>query len=153
LYKCAMVWAQTPTAVQELQAAELPGYLQQHPKAFVLLTSPDPKCGYCIGADTFFEQAVQKVARPDWRYIRVQWAPWRAFPPEVVAMKVTAIPSRAAVLQGQIVGWADGQTKDIDVLSQGILAAKRGENWSAPSRSRPQPQIRAQAPPPTQPRE
>lgn len=148
---CALgvAWAQAPVVVQELQAAELPGYLQQYPKVMVLFTSPDPKCGYCVGADTFFEQAVQKVARPDWRYVRVQWTPWRAFPPEVEVLKVSGIPSRAAVVQGRVVGWAHGQTKDIDALSQGILAAKSGENWSAPS-NRPQPQARAQASPPAQ---
>lgn len=145
-------WVQATPVVQNISAAELPYYLASNPKVFVLFTSPDPKCGYCIGADTLFEQAVQKVSRPDWRYVCVQWAPWRAFPPEVVALKVSGIPSRAAVMQGQIVGWADGQTKDIDVLSQGILAAKRGENWSAP-RSRPQPQVKAQTSPPARARE
>jgi hypothetical protein len=130
-------WAQATPVVQDILPADLPSYLASNHKVMVLFTSPDPKCGYCVGADAGFEQAVQKLGRSDWRFVRVQWAPWRAFPPEVEGLKVSAIPSRAAVVQRRVVGWADGRVPDVDLLAQGLKAAMAGKNWSPPRAQRP----------------
>lgn len=138
-----VAWAQAPAEVIELPPVDLPAYLASNHKVMVLFTSTDLKCGYCVGADAGFEQAVQKLGRSDWRFVRVQWAPWRAFPPEVAELKVLSIPSRAAVVQGRVVGHADGRVSDVDQLVQGLKAAMGGENWSSSRAERPAPALAA----------
>lgn len=130
----AATWAQPTPMVPEVGASDLPAYLKSNAKVLVLFTSPDSKCGFCVGADKGFTQAVQKLssnnAGGDWRYITVQWQPWRDMPPQVQALGVSGVPSRGAFVQGKAVGWANGRETDIDHLTKGILAAQAGQKWS-----------------------
>jgi hypothetical protein len=129
-----MAWAQAGSAVPEIAAADLPAFLKANEKVMVLFTSPDRKCGFCVGADQGFLQAAQKLtsstAGAGWRYVTVQWQPWRKIPPQVQALGVGGVPSRGAFVQGKAVGWADGREINIDHLAEGLLAAQAGQKWS-----------------------
>ncbi len=140
LWTAGLAWAQTPSAVQELQSAELPDYLQRHPKVLVLFNSPDPKCGFCVGADVSYEQAVRQIAAPDWRFVKVQWTPWRDFPPEVLAQGLGGVPAHMAYVGGKLVGRAEGREKNVEHLRKGLVAAMSGEKWQPLAASRPRPQ-------------
>ena len=127
-------WAQAVPTVPEIAAADLPAFFKANEKVMVLFTSPDRKCGFCVGADRGFLQAAQKLtsskAEAGWRYVTVQWQPWREIPPQVQALGVGGVPSRGAFVQGRAVGWADGREINIDHLAQGLLAAQAGQKWS-----------------------
>jgi hypothetical protein len=121
--------------VPEIAASDLPAYLKANEKVMVLFTSPDRKCGFCVGADKGFEQAVQQLAasqtgNSEWRYIVVQWQPWRDFPPQVKDLGVGSVPSRGAFVHGKAVGWADGRETNIDHLAQGLVTVQAGQRWS-----------------------
>lgn len=129
-----VAWAQAAPMVPEISAADLSAFLKANEKVMVLFTSPDRKCGYCIGADQGFQQAVDKLSSGEgavWRYVIVQWQPWRNVPPQVQALGVSSVPSRGAFVKGKAVGWADGREANIDHLAQGLLAAQAGQKWSA----------------------
>jgi hypothetical protein len=119
--------------VAQVDAADLPAYLRAHEKVVVLFTSPDRGCGFCAEADKGFEQAVQKLADSgadlgQWRYAIVQWTPWHAIPPEAAALlAVQGVPNRGAFVKGKAVGWACGRERDIDRLTQKLLAAQAGQ--------------------------
>jgi hypothetical protein len=128
---------QAQPQVPEIAASDLPAYLKAHEKVMVLFTSADRKCGFCAGADKGFEQAVQqltasKTGNSEWRYVVVQWQPWRSFPAEVQALGVGGIPHRGAFVRGQPVGEVGGRVTSIDQLAQGILAAQAGQRWLPP---------------------
>ena len=137
--------AQAQVQVHEIAAADLPAYVKANEKVMVLFTSPDRKCGFCVGADKGFAQAVQQLAasqtgNSEWRYIVVQWQPWRDFPPQVKDLGVGSVPSRGAFVHGKAVGWADGRETNIDHLAQGLVTAQAGQRWSplpAPPKPRP----------------
>ena len=44
------------------------------------MNSPDPRCGYCKGADQLFDQAAALPHKPALAFARVQWTPWRQMP-------------------------------------------------------------------------
>jgi hypothetical protein len=78
---------QAQTYLPEIASSDLVAYLKANEKIVVLFTSPDRKCGFCIGADETFSQAVRGISSsssspPGWRYIVVQWQPWREIPPQ-----------------------------------------------------------------------
>ena len=65
--------------VKNVLPEELPAYLKAHKNAVVQFTSPDEKCGYCIGADAAFNQ-FENINSGKFAFVRVQWSPWNKFP-------------------------------------------------------------------------
>lgn len=127
--------AQAQPQVPEIAASDLSSYLKGNDKVVVLFTSPDPKCGFCVGADKGFEQAVGRLLSQggeaaQWRYVKVQWPRWNQFPEPIKALGVGGVPGRWAFVRASVVGTADGRELDIEHLSRGIVAAQTGQKWS-----------------------
>jgi hypothetical protein len=79
--------------VLELSAEELLPFVAKHPSAVVQLTSGDPRCGFCIGADKLFDELAAKSYAKPVVFARVQWAQWKDFPKFGPAIKLFGIPS------------------------------------------------------------
>ncbi len=110
--------AQTP--VQALAPEQLPDFLAAHEIAVVQFTSPDPKCGYCVGADRPFDQIAALSVDPRRAYARVQWQPWRQFPAFPAGIQITKIPLMQVYVRGQLAGQYDGRPSHPSDLSMRV---------------------------------
>ncbi len=99
--------AQAP--VQALTPEQLPDFLAAHEIAVVQFTSPDPKCGYCVGADQPFDVMAALSVDPRRAYARVQWQPWRQFPAFPAGIQLTKIPMMHVYVRGQFAGQYEGR--------------------------------------------
>lgn len=109
----------TPQAIRT--TAKAPGV------TLMLFTSPDRKCGYCVGQRELFEQFAKTYDGPV-RLRAVQWSPWRAFPPdELFAAKVYGIPQWQVFKDGALLGEITGKVADAEALRGKLDAVMRGE--------------------------
>ncbi|WP_445230588.1 thioredoxin family protein [Duganella rhizosphaerae] len=95
--------------VAELKPDQLAVYVAGHEYVVVQLTSPDPGCGYCKGADKIFDQAAAAPHRPALAYVRVQWSPWRQIPDFGKLMPVYGVPMQYVFKQGKLLGDVSGR--------------------------------------------
>lgn len=104
-----MMLGGTPGAVLELKPQELAHYVASHELVVVQLTSPDPGCGYCKGADRVFDMAASLPHQPELSYVRVQWSPWRQIPDFGKLMPVYGVPMQYVFGKGRLLGDISGR--------------------------------------------
>ena len=98
--------------VANLSPVNVQRYLQTHPRAVIEFTSYDRNCGYCgPAADAAFDDAAHRVSS-EVSFARVQWSPWKRFPPEISAMGIVAIPSQYAYRDGVSIDYSPGKLAD-----------------------------------------
>jgi len=95
--------------VTELQPQQLAAFIAKHEYVVVQLTSPDPGCGYCKGADQTFDQAAALPHQPALAFVRVQWTPWRKIPDFSKLMKVYGVPTQYVFNKGKLLGDISGR--------------------------------------------
>lgn len=95
--------------VEELKPAQLAAYVAAHEYVVVQLTSPDPGCGYCVGADKIFDRAAAAPHRPALAFVRVQWSPWRQTPDFGKLMPVYGVPTQYVFNKGRLLGDISGR--------------------------------------------
>ena len=96
--------------VKELKPAELAGFLARHDDAVVQLTSPNPSCTYCVGADRTFDQAAALPHRQGLVFARVQWSPWNKFPDfGALITEVYGLPSHFVFHRAKVVANVAGR--------------------------------------------
>ena len=95
--------------VVELQPAGLAAFIAGHEYVVVQLTSPDPGCGYCKGADRAFDQAAALPHQPALAYARVQWTPWRKIPDFGKLITVYGVPMQYVFNKGKLLGDISGR--------------------------------------------
>lgn len=100
---CAAAQA-TAAPVTELKPPQLAAFIAAHEYVVVQLTSPDPGCGYCKGADRIFDQAAALPHQPPLAYARVQWTPWRQIPDFGKLMTVYGVPTQYVFNKGKLLG-------------------------------------------------
>ena len=105
-------------AVKELRPDQLAAFVAAHEYAVVQMTSPDPGCGYCKGADKLFDQAAALPHKRALAFGRVQWTPWRQIPDFGGVIEVGWVPQQPVFLNGKLLGRVDGQQKS----AAGLLA-------------------------------
>ena len=109
----------TPQAIRS--TAKAPGV------TLMLFTSPDKKCGFCVGQRELFDQFAKTYDGPV-RLRAVQWSPWRAFPPEeLFAAKVYGVPQWQVFKDGVLLGELGGKIADTAALRAKLDAALRGD--------------------------
>lgn len=89
------------------------------PKGYtiLLITSPDPKCTYCVGQSQFFDKFAVTY-QGNAKLLDVQWAPWRPFPQDdYFPRPVGYIPVWQAFKDGEFIGQKDGRITDQSVLA------------------------------------
>lgn len=107
----AVVMAGTQAAtVTELKPIELGAFLARHEHAVVQLTSPNPSCKYCVGADLTFDQAAALARRPGLAFARVQWSPWNKYPDfSTLGFRVYAVPIQVVFRNARVVADLGGR--------------------------------------------
>ncbi len=87
--------------VVEVAPGNLLAYLETHKDVVVQFTSPDRKCGYCIGADKAFEQFAERNGGRV-SYVRVQWSPWHKTPDALrEKFRIIAMPEHICIRNGK----------------------------------------------------
>lgn len=117
---CAGAWA--APAVTELRAQDVAAFVAEHEYAVVQMTSPDRRCGYCVGADKIFDQAAALPRDTPIAFARVQWTPWRSFPDFGSLVQVYGVPVHFVFRNGKVIGDAGGKPPDARSLVQRIEA-------------------------------
>lgn len=110
-------------SVTELTASEIPAFIAKHPNVVMQFTSPDPKCTFCVGADTPFNAVASNSFSQPVAFARVQWpAPWRNFPVFAAPLKVSGIPEQKFFKNGKEVDAVQGINKDPAILNKAVHA-------------------------------
>ena len=102
----------TAATVQDLKPQELAAYLAKHDTVAVQFTSPDPKCGYCVGAAQAYARAVAPSRDPSIRFVRVQWPVWHKFPDFGQLEKPVGIPEVLLYRRAEVIGGVSGKPGD-----------------------------------------
>lgn len=107
----AVVMAGTQAAtVTELKPTELGAFLGRHEHAVVQLTSPNPSCKYCVGADHTFDQAAALARRQGLAFARVQWSPWNKYPDfSTLGFQVYGLPIHVVFQNARVVADLGGR--------------------------------------------
>jgi hypothetical protein len=110
----AVAWGGAAVAapVTELKPDELAAFIARHEYAVVQMTSSDPGCGYCKGADKVFDQAAALPHKPALAFARVQWTPWRKIPDFGGVIEVGWVPQQPVFAKGKLLGRVDGKPQD-----------------------------------------
>lgn len=116
----ASTLAMAERTVTELQPSEVAAFVRQHPKVVIQFTSPDQRCGFCIGADELFTQGVAQSGKDGWKYARVQWPRWKEMPAFAPPVKVTGVPDHQIYEGGAYKGSGGGRAKDAASLMASI---------------------------------
>ncbi len=95
--------------VTELKPEQLAAFLAAHPLAVVQLTSPDPKCGYCVGTAKTFDDAAAQARNPALKFARVQWAVWKEHPDLMPLVATSGIPRQVVFRNGKEMRSAGGR--------------------------------------------
>lgn len=118
VWMLAMAWGGAAMAapVKELKPEELAAFVASHEYAVVQMTSSDPGCGYCKGADKVFDQAAALPHKPALAFARVQWTPWRKIPDFNGVIEVGWVPQQPVFHKGKLLGRVDGKPQDAKVM-------------------------------------
>lgn len=107
--------------VTELKPGDLAGFLARHHYAVVQLTSPNPSCTYCVGADRTFDQAAALPHRKGLVFARVQWSPWNKFPDfGPLITEVYGLPSHFVFQRAKVVSNVAGRPRSAEQLLANI---------------------------------
>ena len=106
--------------VTELSPDKLAAYVANNALLVVQLTSPDPKCKYCIGANKTFDQAAAQAKDPKMKFARVQWPVWHKMPNLAPLINNVAIPRQVVFRGGKEMQSAGGRPENAQVLLQQI---------------------------------
>lgn len=117
--------------VTELQPHELPAYLRQHARVVVQFTSPDARCGYCVGADKLYAEGVAQQGVDGWKYVRVQWPRWNEVPTFAAPVQVWGVPDHQVYEAGEYKGSGGGRAKGADALMAAIAGKMPGHTPTA----------------------
>jgi serine protease inhibitor ecotin len=122
--------------VTELSPDKLAAYVAKNELVVVQLTSPDPKCKYCVGADKTFDQAAAQATNPKMKFARVQWPVWHKMPNFAPLFSATGIPRQLVFRGGKEMQSAGGRPENAQVLLQHIdeilaLPAAPGKHYAA----------------------
>ena len=135
--------------VGELKPDQLASYRAQNKLVVVQLTSPDPKCRYCVGADKTFDQAAAQAKNPALKFARVQWPVWHKMPSLEPLLGASGVPRQIVFRDGHEMRSAGGRPEnaaglldDIDAIL--ALPAAPGSYYDAAQQAAPEP---APAPP------
>ena len=122
--------------VASLSPQELPAFLAAHEVAVVQYTSPDPKCGFCVGADKPFDAMAALAFDPRRGYARVQWQPWRQFPAFPAGVQATdKIPMVHVYVRGQLAGQYEGRPGHmLDIPVRVFESVSRLQSAQAPQK-------------------
>lgn len=115
--------------VYELRPEELAAFVGGHELAVVQFTSPDPQCGFCVGADETFDQAAAVSEIRGLVFARVQWSPWVKIPNFEPITKIAGIPTQGIFRFGKVVRGIRGRPESGAALLEKIktfLAAHPG---------------------------
>ena len=116
------VWA--AARVRDVAPADIQRAVGTNGLALVLLTSPDKGCGYCAGQSQVFDEFAKDYAGTA-KLLRVQWSPWRTFPPEVVLLTTMyGLPTWVTFRSGQEVVRNEGRVPNIAKLQELVEQAK-----------------------------
>lgn len=107
LAAAALSTAAGAAAVVELKPSEVAAFVARHEYAIVQVTSPDRKCGYCIGADKNFDAVAAAAGDRKFGFARVQYTPWREIPDFGTLMPVFGVPEHTIFRDGKRVGRTD----------------------------------------------
>lgn len=102
--------------VTELKPAEADAFLSRPGYVVVQLTSPDPGCKYCIGADKTFDQAAAESRATDMLFARVQWPVWHKAPPLGARLDARGVPRQIVFKDGQEQRSAGGRPESASAL-------------------------------------
>ena len=127
----ASAGAMAERTVTELQPQELPAFVRQHPKVVVQFTSPDTRCGYCVGADKLFTEGVAQAGVEGWKYVRVQWPRWNEMPTFAAPVQVWGVPDHQVYEGGEYKGSGGGRAKDAAALMASIASKMAGPKPTA----------------------
>jgi thiol-disulfide isomerase/thioredoxin len=103
--------AQTP--IENVAPGDALARLKAHKGVIVLnITSTDPKCTYCIRANTKYVALAQSVGA-EAKFIQTSWAPWANFPPEIRELMklhdIGGVPARLTYKDGVLVNKLVGE--------------------------------------------
>lgn len=98
--------------VTEMKPAEVAAFVARHGTVVLQVTSPDRGCGFCVGADKAFDRVAAGSAHGELAFGRVQHAPWQAFPREIRALDVRAVPMQLVYRDGKQMGTIGGKPGD-----------------------------------------
>lgn len=119
--------------VTELKPGEVADFVARHEYAIVQVTSPDRKCGYCIGADRKFDKMAAAPAGKRFAFARVQYSPWREIPDFGTLMPVYGVPSQTVFHKGKRVGDAGIYYETVPKFYAQVDAALAGPKEPAPA--------------------
>jgi hypothetical protein len=119
--------------VVDITPDQLDSYVKRHQLVILQLTSPDKKCGYCIGTAETFDSAEKLLkdgqfkGRSDFVFVRIQWSPWRAFPTNMPPwVTLYGVPEHQVIIDGKKVqppvGVSMGKQESAIQLAEKIAA-------------------------------
>ncbi len=97
------------TPVTEIKPDQLAAYIARNDLVVLQLTSPDPKCRYCIGADKTFDQAAAEAKNPAMKFVRIQWPVWHKMPSLAPLLDNGGIPRQVIFKGGKEMRSAGGR--------------------------------------------
>jgi hypothetical protein len=106
--------------VTELAPDKLAAFVAKNELVVVQLTSPDPKCKYCIGADKTFDQAAAQAKNPNMKFARVQWPVWHKMPNFAPLFETVGIPRQLVFRGGKEMQSAGGRPENAQVFLQHV---------------------------------
>ena len=102
--------------VTEIKPAQLASFIAKNDLVVLQLTSPDPKCRYCIGADKTFDQAAAEARNPVMKFIRIQWPVWHKMPSLSPLLDNGMIPRQVIFRGGKEMRSAGGRPDNASTL-------------------------------------
>ena len=105
--------AQAQTPIENVAPSDALARLKAHKGVIVLnITSTDPKCSYCIRANTKYIALAQSVGA-EAKFIQTSWAPWANFPSEIRELMkqhdIGGVPARLTYKDGVLVNKLVGE--------------------------------------------
>lgn len=135
----ASAGAMAERTITELPPQELPAFVRQHPKVVVQFTSPDTRCGFCVGADKQFTEGVAQDGMDGWKYVRVQWPRWNEMPTFAPPVTVWGVPDHQVYEGGEYKGSGGGRAKSAAALMASIASKMAGPKPTAAAAPTPTP--------------
>lgn len=98
--------------LNDVRPDRLEAFVKADRVAVVLFTSPDPKCGYCVGQLNVFNAAAVHYRNEPPVFAYVQWKPWREFPRMNLPRRLYGIPHVMVFRNGEVLGELEGRFAD-----------------------------------------
>ena len=111
-----------PNVVERVSPNELQSVIEgSKGRLFLLLSSNDTHCGFCIRANKRFAELATGYAA-EGRFLMVQWSPWRSAFTHVLLreQEVTGLPTYFFYLDGVLSGRVDGDYP-VEILASKLI--------------------------------